>query len=106
MSTALCWEGSAPGTRSSALPSTAPLGNSFIWFLSWIFYNKTVYPKHRASLSFVSFSQISNTRGFIGTPAFAVGWAGVWVPQDPTHIHVASAVGAVAWDWALTLSLP
>ena len=54
----------------------------------------------------MSFSQISNARGFIGTPAFAVGWAGVWVPQDPTHIHVASAVGAVAWDWALTLSLP
>lgn len=24
----------------------------------------------------MSFSQISNARGFIGTPAFAVGWAG------------------------------
>lgn len=54
----------------------------------------------------MSFSQISNARGFIGTPAFAVGWAGMWVPQDPAHIHVASAVGAVPWDCALRLSLP
>ena len=34
----------------------------------------------------------------MGTPAFAVDCAEVWVPQGP---HLASAVGAVLWDWGL-----
>lgn len=93
MGTALCWEWQwASGHGALPCPQPhAPLGISFIWFLSWIFTIKLL-SQSTGLLSSVSFSQISNTRGPIQTPAFAAGWVSM-VLQDPAHIHLASAGG-------------